>query len=114
MKREKKCEVCDRECASHFKLVVHRRVHTGERPFKCLYCDKGFKQKGHLKCHATIHTGEKLFKCRICDQRFVSGSQSRAHELTEHLEEIQKHVQDKKRKQIQHKKIENTSRKTTA
>ncbi len=39
-----KCDVCGATCAKASKLVVHMRVHTGERPYKCDVCDAAFKK----------------------------------------------------------------------
>lgn len=36
------CEVCGRSFSQHGYLVVHRRAHSGERPYACTECHKRF------------------------------------------------------------------------
>ncbi|XP_028967573.1 zinc finger protein 2 homolog [Galendromus occidentalis] len=60
------CEYCQKDFVYPARLLRHRRVHTGERPFKCESCQKSFTQKVHLKLHTRTHTGEKPFKCDQC------------------------------------------------
>ncbi|NWI01875.1 IKZF2 protein, partial [Tichodroma muraria] len=61
-----KCDVCGMVCIGPNVLMVHKRSHTGERPFHCNQCGASFTQKGNLLRHIKLHSGEKPFKCPFC------------------------------------------------
>ncbi|XP_068854854.1 zinc finger protein Eos-like [Aphelocoma coerulescens] len=61
-----KCDVCGMLCIGPNVLMVHKRSHTGERPFQCQQCGASFTQKGNLLRHIKLHSGEKPFKCPFC------------------------------------------------
>ena len=94
------CNICDQQFAFKYKLKLHKKIHSGEKPFscdlcgmsfahknnlsvhnrkvhgvkeknhKCDICGKTFARNGHLKLHYNIHTGEKPYKCDICQKSF--------------------------------------------
>ncbi|KAM9799752.1 zinc finger protein Eos-like isoform 1-T2 [Syngnathus typhle] len=62
-----KCDICGMICIGPNVLMVHKRSHTGERPFQCNQCGASFTQKGNLLRHIKLHSGEKPFKCPLCN-----------------------------------------------
>ncbi|KFW90105.1 B-cell lymphoma/leukemia 11A, partial [Phalacrocorax carbo] len=45
------CEFCGKTFKFQSNLVVHRRSHTGEKPYKCNLCDHACTQASKLKRH---------------------------------------------------------------
>lgn len=74
-----KCSYCGRLFKFLSQLVVHQRIHTGERPFKCKECGKGFTKNSNLNLHLKMHLKNNMYqKCQLCKIQ-VSISQYAAH-----------------------------------
>ena len=39
------CNVCDKSFSEGAKLIIHMRVHAGEKPYLCDICKKFFLKK---------------------------------------------------------------------
>ena len=62
------CNVCSYSTDESSRLVIHKRKHTGEKPFKCDVCSYSTTSSYSLHTHKKEHTVtvEKVFKCDVC------------------------------------------------
>ena len=74
------CKFCGLKCSFPSKLIVHERIHTGEKPYACKFCGKTFNSTSKVNVHEKIHTGEKPYSCKVCGKKYSSHSKLITHE----------------------------------
>ena len=76
------CHQCPKAFKHSPHLVLHRRNQSGENPFPCDQCHKAFKTSSELVVHRRSHTGEKPFPCDQCTKAFKQSSELIVHRIT--------------------------------
>lgn len=74
------CDFCEKSFESNYRLELHKRVHTGNRPFVCDKCGKSFTTRRLCTVHMTkTHNEESGFICEHCGKIFPSRSSITLH-----------------------------------
>ncbi|XP_056139721.1 zinc finger protein 296 [Lampris incognitus] len=73
-KKDEACEFCGKQFRNSSNLTVHRRSHTGERPYRCGLCNYACAQSSkltrHMKTHGT-RGARAPFLCQLCGVPFT-------------------------------------------
>ncbi|XP_021347065.1 zinc finger protein 652-A-like [Mizuhopecten yessoensis] len=76
------CDICEKfKTDTMSRLVIHKEIHSVDRPYTCDICGKGFRQFSQMKNHQTIH-GEhqdddpkkwyRRKECDICKRQYAN------------------------------------------
>ncbi|CAB3236972.1 unnamed protein product [Arctia plantaginis] len=73
---------------ARYKMLVHVRTHTNERPHTCNQCNKSFSRAENLKIHFRSHSGEKPYVCPYegCGKAYSNSSDRFKHTRTHAVE----------------------------
>ncbi|XP_048224696.1 neurotrophin receptor-interacting factor homolog isoform X2 [Perognathus longimembris pacificus] len=74
-----RCSECGKMFRNPRYFSVHKKIHTGERPYVCQDCGKGFVQSSSLTQHQRVHSGERPFECHECGRTFNDRSAISQH-----------------------------------
>ncbi|XP_077430067.1 zinc finger and BTB domain-containing protein 49 isoform X2 [Vanacampus margaritifer] len=75
------CNMCGKIFKHPSNLEMHKRSHTGEKPFECNICGKNFSQAGNLQTHLRRHSGEKPYICELCGKSFTASGDVHRHKV---------------------------------
>ncbi|XP_058451826.1 zinc finger protein 664-like [Malaya genurostris] len=75
-----KCDLCEATFKLYGNLIIHRRSHTGERPYPCSICGRAFSTSSNMKTHMNVvHSQDRPYKCQQCYKSFNSETRLRSH-----------------------------------
>ncbi|XP_058814263.1 zinc finger protein 625-like isoform X2 [Topomyia yanbarensis] len=75
-----KCDLCDATFKLYGNFIIHRRSHTGERPYPCNICGRAFSTSSNMKTHMNVvHSQDRPYKCQQCHKSFNSETRLRSH-----------------------------------
>jgi len=63
------CSQCEKSFSYPSGLYSHKNIHTSK--YKCTECGKCCEDSNALAVHRRSHTGQKPFECTVCSKRFT-------------------------------------------
>ena len=85
------CDDCGYSTMLKAHFEVHKRSHSGERPFKCDWkypngtqCKHASTTRGALNLHMSSHNNKKQYVCDICNLGFNTSGNLNSHKRDSH------------------------------
>ena len=86
MSSELQCNVCNKQFSHMGSMNIHKRQHTGLKPYICMKCNKQFMTKSGLTSHSYNQHDEKSFMSRfnpgLKSNKHKFNSRKKTHKLT--------------------------------